>query len=167
MGGGRLDDRPASGIDVVGGEEPLANQRGHEESHIGMEIGHCAPMPRVRTIGCGHGLGIDGSPVGSSGTPRLRRGKLHVHELVEMPRNARAQKGVDPRQDAGVIDEETSSESSAPPVVLELQGEIVPSPLDLDEDPTEWILAERLCPRVRVLPARWKRWSAFPNEVAE
>ena len=57
---------------------------------------------------------------------------------------------MDPRQDAGVIDEETSTESSAPPVVLELQGEIVPSPLDLDEDPTEWILAERLCPRVRV-----------------
>ncbi len=106
-----------------------------------MESGRCALMPRARTIRRGLGRGIDGSP--GAPTPRLRRGELHVDELVDVPRNARAQERVNPWPNGGVIGEETSIEPSAPPVVRELQGKIVPSPLDLDEDPGEWIVSER------------------------
>jgi hypothetical protein len=166
-GHGHLHELPAGGIDVVGGQQSLADQRGHEECHIRMESGRRAPMPRARTIGRGLGREIDGSLGARSDTPRCRRGELHVDELVEVPRNARAQQRVDPRQDSGVIGEETSAKPSAPPVVRELQGQIVPSPLDLDEDAAEWIVAERLRPCVWVLPGRWERRSPFTNQVAE
>src|SRR5262245_9531506 len=125
------------------------------------------PVQQARILEGRFARKINESLRAPGGTVPLRRGNLLTNELVQVARNTCAQQRVNPWEDGGVIGEETATKASAPPVVSQLQGEIVVSPLDLDEDAGERIVAERLRPGVGVLPLWRERRPTFTHQVAE